>query len=114
MIKDLRTIEWRGVSLQRVADLETYRRERYELFDKYDPALESCRWDAEGMDAAVTYEAGLWSAYWASACPGSGPQRTLGEALEVCDAKCRKAAAAHIKAAELLLRGLESGVPDGT
>ncbi len=102
-IEDIATIEWRGLTLLRVADLEGFRRERYEMFD-YEPALGSCRWDAEGANAAVVYEAGLWSACWDGEWVGGLP--TLQDALAMCDDRCRERAAELRRSARNLVKGL--------
>lgn len=113
MIDDLATIEWRGVTLHRVADLEGYRRQWVELYD-YQP-VDLCKWESASGVAYVFHENGLWSAAWGSrehmapttAYGVPSVARTLPEALAACDAECRKRAAAHLEAAEVLMRGLE-------
>ena len=115
MIDDIATIEWRGVTLHRVADLDGYRRWWFEQFD-YHP-VEACKWESEDGIAYVFHENGLWSATWgirdergltrAGGVPSIA--RTLEAALARCDAECRTRGVAHLKAAEVLLRGLEAG-----
>ncbi len=102
-IEDIATIEWRGLTLLRVADLEGFRRERYEMFG-CEPALGSCRWDAEGANAAVVYEAGLWSARWDGEWACSAV--SLQDALALRDDRCRKRAAELRRAADNLMKGL--------
>jgi hypothetical protein len=102
-------ITWRGVELHRVADLEGWRLSRYKLLDEYAPALSACQWrtppDAATV-ARIHCECGFWVATWGSY--GSQMRSTLEEAMEECDAYCRKRAAEHLAAAEKLLRGLET------
>lgn len=104
-VEDIACIEWRGLTLPREVNLEERRRERYALFE-YEPALGACWWTAVGVDVGVTYEADAWSAHWGKC--SSGPRSTLKWALDLCDAECRRKAKKHLKAAEFLLRGLET------
>jgi len=105
-VEDLLVINWRGVQLHRVADLEEWRRSRYELLDEYEPALSACKWSTaeDAVVARVHYECGRWTAVWS--VYGSQLHATLEEALAECDTLCLKRAEEHIAAALKLMQGV--------
>lgn len=87
-----------------VPDLEVWRRERFELFDQYEPALTAFQWESADRVARVLVEDGRWSVTWGDV---TALHETFEAAIEACDVRCRQTACTLAAQVALLLRGLD-------